>query len=107
VIDGDEKLALKGLLEAKRRELERQIELQSEAMKARAGCAITDAADAASFLESRHRAAALYAHHSQVLSEVDAALERLQRGVYGIDEVTGEPIPLERLRAVPWRRRAE
>jgi hypothetical protein len=31
VIDGDEKLALKGLLEAKRRELERQIKLQSEA----------------------------------------------------------------------------
>lgn len=98
--------AFKEQLEAKRIDLERQLQEQAAAMNARADCAITDAADAASFLESRHRASALYAHYRQVLSEVDAALERLRRGAYAIDEDSGEPIPLERLKAVPWRRRS-
>jgi len=38
------------------------------------------------------------------LSEVEAALERIERGTYGIDERTGEPIDPERLEAVPTAR---
>jgi len=38
------------------------------------------------------------------LAEVEAALERIRNGVYGICEITGSPIPPERLRAVPWTR---
>lgn len=36
------------------------------------------------------------------LREVEAALERLEAGEYGTCEVDGEPIPEERLEAVPW-----
>jgi DnaK suppressor protein len=39
-----------------------------------------------------------------LLAEVDQALDRLRAGTYGVDEETGEPIPYERLRAVPWAR---
>lgn len=39
------------------------------------------------------------------LDEVDAALQRIEDGTYGVSEVSGEPIPDERLRAVPWARR--
>jgi DnaK suppressor protein len=39
-----------------------------------------------------------------LLEEVDAALDRLNRGVYGICEATGKPIEPERLRALPWTR---
>jgi len=39
------------------------------------------------------------------LEEVDAALQRVEDGTYGVSEVSGEPIPDERLRAVPWARR--
>jgi DnaK suppressor protein len=39
-----------------------------------------------------------------LLAEVDHALDRLRAGTYGVDEQTGEPIPYERLRAVPWAR---
>ncbi len=35
------------------------------------------------------------------LQEVDAALARVDEGTYGLSEVSGEPIPDERLRAVP------
>jgi DnaK suppressor protein len=39
-----------------------------------------------------------------LLAEVDRALEKLRAGTYGLDETTGEPIPFDRLAAVPWAR---
>jgi RNA polymerase-binding transcription factor DksA len=38
------------------------------------------------------------------LAELQAALERIDNGTYGIDEVTGEPIDPERLEAFPAAR---
>lgn len=38
------------------------------------------------------------------LAELEAALERIDAGTYGIDEVTGEPITRERLEAQPAAR---
>lgn len=39
------------------------------------------------------------------LDEVNAALERVDNGTYGVSDVSGRPIPDERLRAVPYARR--
>ena len=36
------------------------------------------------------------------LEKIDRALQRIEDGTYGISEVSGKPIPLERLEAVPW-----
>jgi RNA polymerase-binding transcription factor DksA len=38
------------------------------------------------------------------LSELQAALERIDNGTYGVDEVTGEPIDPARLEALPAAR---
>ena len=38
------------------------------------------------------------------LSDIQDALERIDNGTYGIDEVTGEPIDPARLEAVPTAR---
>ena len=38
------------------------------------------------------------------LAEIEAALQRLDEGTYGVDEVTGEPIDPERLEAFPAAR---
>lgn len=38
------------------------------------------------------------------LSEVLDAIRRIERGTYGICEMTGRPIEPERLRAIPWTR---
>jgi RNA polymerase-binding transcription factor DksA len=38
------------------------------------------------------------------LAEIEAALQRVDDGTYGIDEVTGEPIDPERLSALPTAR---
>ena len=40
-----------------------------------------------------------------LLADVDRALAKLEAGTYGVSEDSGEPIPLERLEAVPWARR--
>ncbi|HWD91869.1 MAG TPA: TraR/DksA C4-type zinc finger protein [Verrucomicrobiae bacterium] len=36
--------------------------------------------------------------------EIDEALMRIQRGTYGVCEITGKPIERERLEAIPWTR---
>jgi RNA polymerase-binding protein DksA len=38
----------------------------------------------------------------QVLSEIDAALQRIEDGTYGICSNCGDEIPRERLEANPW-----
>jgi DnaK suppressor protein len=38
------------------------------------------------------------------LAEIEAALQRVDDGTYGIDEVTGDPIDAERLEAIPTAR---
>lgn len=40
----------------------------------------------------------------EVIFEIDAALRRIEKGVYGICELTGLPINLERLQALPYVR---
>jgi RNA polymerase-binding transcription factor DksA len=37
----------------------------------------------------------------QTILEIDAALERIEQGTYGYSEVSGQPIPRERLEAIP------
>lgn len=39
-----------------------------------------------------------------LISELKAALKRIEAGTYGVDEVTGEPIPYERLQLFPEAR---
>jgi RNA polymerase-binding transcription factor len=40
----------------------------------------------------------------QLLEDIDRALAKFADGTYGVSELSGEPIPLARLRAVPWAR---
>jgi len=39
---------------------------------------------------------------SRELSKIEEALERMREGTYGVCEVTGKPIPLARLQALPY-----
>ncbi|MGN0835397.1 MAG: TraR/DksA family transcriptional regulator [Candidatus Spyradosoma sp.] len=44
------------------------------------------------------------AAEQEELSEIDVAVERMKKGTYGICEITGKPIPAERLNKVPFTR---
>lgn len=50
----------------------------------------------------RERDLALSAQAQQAVDEIDAALKRIDDGVYGICTESGLPIPKERLEAIPW-----
>ena len=39
------------------------------------------------------------------LRQIDAALQRIEDGTYGVCELCGKPIGVERLRAIPWTTR--
>ena len=43
-------------------------------------------------------------NEGELLKAIDEALGRIQKGVYGICEATGEPIPRARLEYEPWAR---
>jgi RNA polymerase-binding transcription factor DksA len=55
-----------------------------------------------SLVVERERDLALSAQARQTVSDIDAALGRIQDGTYGYSVVSGRPIPKERLRAIPW-----
>jgi len=52
----------------------------------------------------RERDLVLSAQAQQTVAEIDHALAKLEDGTYGVCEVSGQPIPKERLRAIPWAR---
>jgi DnaK suppressor protein len=52
----------------------------------------------------RERDLQLSAQARQMVEEIDLALGKINDGTYGICEASGEPIPKERLEAIPWAR---
>lgn len=60
--------------------------------------------DAGSEAEVRALTISLLGKDREQLFEIDAALERIRRGYYGICEVSLEPIPKKRLKARPFCR---
>src|SRR6185437_11404121 len=61
-------------------------------------------ADVASTMVDEEIDLALETAAREKLAEIDAALRRLKDGTYGVCENCGQPIPIDRLRAVPWTR---
>ena len=38
----------------------------------------------------------------EILRQIDRALEKIDEGTYGVCDVTGKPIPVKRLEAIPY-----
>jgi len=65
---------------------------------------VTDPADQGSETFEREKDLAILEQLERDLAEIEAALQRLDEGTYGIDEVTGQPIARDRLEAYPTAR---
>jgi RNA polymerase-binding transcription factor DksA len=61
-------------------------------------------ADVATDEFAREQSEGVESFDQEKLDEIDAAIERIENGTYGICEATGKRIPEERLRAIPWTR---
>src|SRR4051812_19730380 len=91
------------LLELRQKLLRSEAEHEQSA-SATAEAGGVDAAEVAQE-ESDHEVilAELHAEENR-LAEIDAALQRIRTGRYGVCEETGAPISAARLRAIPWTR---
>jgi RNA polymerase-binding transcription factor DksA len=101
----------RGLLLAERERLtaleeatDRLVEEDVEATESELSHADQHPADEASELFERERDMGIEEDVEHLLAEVDAAMQRLEEGRYGICEACGRPIEDERLRAVPATR---
>jgi DnaK suppressor protein len=61
-----------------------------------------DAADVAEEQVERSTRNTLSESERAQLAKVNRALSKLADGTYGLSDVTGDPIPLPRLEALPW-----
>lgn len=61
-----------------------------------------DLADQGSGELSQHLSVALMENDRQELERIETALQRIKAGTYGLCTVCGKPIPMARLRAIPW-----
>ena len=55
-----------------------------------------------SLIVERDRDLALSQQARGLVADIDAALIRIETGIYGYSRMSGKPIPKERLRAIPW-----
>jgi RNA polymerase-binding protein DksA len=62
---------------------------------------VGDFEDEASLLYDREAEIDENARDRKELAQVNRALERIEQGTYGLSEVSGKPIPIERLEALP------
>lgn len=61
--------------------------------------------DVGSHLEEQGRISAMQDNSQYLLEQVERALQRMEDGTYGLSEVSGKEIPIERLEAIPYATR--
>jgi DnaK suppressor protein len=93
---------LRGRLERMRDEL--RARLAHEAAVSRQSEPLVEPVEAAEQTREQDDAILFAAHDRARLHEVEHALDKMSNGLYGLSEVSGEPISYERLLAVPWAR---
>jgi DnaK suppressor protein len=91
-------------LEAEKAELEAAIAALDAELKrpVREEEGVSDVGDEAANVFDREEAIAQTEVNRDILGQIERALHRLDQGSYGISEVSGQPIPLERLKVLPW-----
>jgi DnaK suppressor protein len=95
------------LLDRERARIERALEDLERARREEAEeiATATDPADDAELIEEEQVDTALAEQLKEELAAVERAEGRLREGTYGISIESGEPIPDQRLEAIPWAER--
>lgn len=63
-----------------------------------------DEADSAQDCQERENVLELMSRNSNLARDIKHAIAKIDRGIYGICEISGEKIPAERLEFIPWAR---
>lgn len=91
-------------LQAKRDEIEARIAANKKGVKEtiRNEDGVGDLEDDADLIYDREFELDETVDEQRELEQVKRALERIDQGTYGVSEVSGKPIPIERLEALPY-----
>jgi DnaK suppressor protein len=97
-------LRLRDQLEAERDDLVTRIAAREQEVQenVQEESGVDDQSDDASLLFDRESDIDANIDDRDQLARVEAALRRMDEGTYGLSEVSGKPIPVERLEAVPY-----
>ena len=93
---------LKEILLRRRDEIRRQLAGEIDALQGGGEQLKGDLLDAALDASYGELNSQLIEVESRELAQIERALQRMEEGTYGICEVTGKPIPLARLQALPY-----
>jgi DnaK suppressor protein len=96
--------SLRKALESKRANLTRAHDANLEAGTHSEQASFPDPMDAATRAEEEAERLGLAHQERKLLAEIDRALAKIDAGTYGVSELSGDPIPIARLRALPWAR---
>jgi DnaK suppressor protein len=98
----DALLKLHARLVARKRELIGKIEEQLVMLRTEQDHTAGDELDAAAISMNSELTSQLAEHESRELMSIERALHRMREGTYGICEVSGKKIPIERLNILPY-----
>lgn len=102
------KKELKKRLLAEKQRLENQIERQNQDIhemavdQANENTYSNHPAEAGTHLEDMDRTANIQMNLQETLDQVKRALDKMEEGSYGLSEISGREIPVERLEVLPW-----
>ena len=88
-------------LEQERTSVESRIQARTAELEATGDPDVSDRGDEAQFIAERESDVDDNSTDRELLGRIDQALSRITKGTYGISEVSGKPIPIERLEALP------
>jgi DnaK suppressor protein len=91
------------LLELREQLLKQMSGLAKESAQELAGYSL-HMADSGTDNFDRDFALSLLSSDQDAIYEIEEALKRIEKGAYGVCELTGKPIPKARLEAIPWTR---
>ena len=94
----------KRLLEARDGIVDQQTRLQNETAANQPQFVTDPGAETANAAFEQDKALGRVSTYQEMLDEVNGALRRIETGTYGVCELTGKPIGVDRLEAIPWTR---
>ena len=93
----------KHLVELRDRLRNQQTDLAKDALEEKPNFS-THLADAGTDTYDRDLALSMLSSEQEAVYEIEEALDRIRNGNYGTCEITGKPIEVSRLDAIPWTR---
>ena len=102
-IKGEWQKYYRNLLELRERLLNQMSGLAKESAEEMASYSL-HMADSGTDNFDRDFALSLLSSDQDAIYEIEEALKRIEKNIYGICELTGKPIPRARLDAIPWTR---